>query len=140
MAATTAEATAEIPSEQQEEERHEDQEDTDDDDVDDGEPRDRAKPGKKPNKKPAKKPSPQELKLKKEFMLIDVNNSGFIDKADLVKATGGYLPESFFTNAIKLMDTNRDGKISFEEYKIVRGLASSLKEAAFGKKTGDGKK
>ena len=62
-------------------------------------------------------------------MLIDVNNSGFIDKADLVKATGGYIPESFFTNAIKLMDTNKDGKISFEEYKIVRGLASSLKEA-----------
>lgn len=73
--------------------------------------------------------------LKKEFDMIDLDKSGYIDKKDIQKMFGSWVPESMVTKAISLIDTNKDGKISFEEYKIIRKQIGAVKlPTGFGKK------
>ena len=66
----------------------------------DGEVRSRANPyGNKPNnnyKKPYKAPqlTAEQRKYQKEFMMIDIDNSGFVDKTDLKKIFRSVVPET----------------------------------------------
>jgi hypothetical protein len=72
------------------------------------------------------------------FMLlamIDIDNNKYIDKNDLKKMFGKFVPESMINKAIGLIDKNKDGKISFEEYKSIRTTIGAVKlPSSFGKK------
>ena len=73
--------------------------------------------------------------LKKEFQRFDVDKSGFIDKNDFKKLFGKFVPDFLVTKAIAMIDTNKDGKISFAEYKTVRKQIGTIKlPSNFGKK------
>lgn len=62
----------------------------------------------------------KEKKLKGEFDMIDKDKSGFIDKGDLKKMLGKWIPEAYVVKAISYVDKNKDGKLSFQEYKAIR--------------------
>jgi Ca2+-binding EF-hand superfamily protein len=63
---------------------------------------------------------PDNASLKKEFDFIDADKSGFVDPSDISKLLGGYVPMKYINQAIAAVDTNKDGKLSFEEYKKIR--------------------
>jgi len=117
------------------------EEEDDDDDDDDGPvSTDRAVPKKKkpnknnnkkkPNKKKKpkkKKPNKKEEQYKMEFNAIDLDSSGYIDVQDIAKCFGGFVPKSVVARAVKAVDKNKDGKISFAEYKTIRKVMGSIK-------------
>ena len=89
------------------------------------------------NKRPTKpKLSPLDKKIQKEFMLIDIDNSGYIDVNDLKKIFrfGIVINENMMSRVIKLMDTNKDGKISLTEYKNIRKILGNITLPHFGGK------
>lgn len=73
-----------------------------------------------------KKLSEEELlELKKEFDSIDIDNSGELDKMELVAfMTKNNLQPEFANLAIKLFDSDSNGQISFNEFvKFTKALA-----------------
>jgi Ca2+-binding EF-hand superfamily protein len=68
--------------------------------------------------------------MKKEFNMIDVDKSGFIDPGDISKLLGGFIPLQYIKQAIAAVDSNKDGKLSFEEYKKVRSKLPPIKMPA----------
>merc|ERR1719416_45877 len=58
--------------------------------------------------------------LRKEFDMLDVNKTGYIDKEDLNKLFMGKVSGTVLKMAIKYVDKDKDGKIGFEEYKKIR--------------------
>ena len=84
------------------------------------------KPYKKPYKKPARM-SAQDAQYKNEFNMFDLDSNGSIDIKDLSKCFMGYVPDSVLQKAIAVLDTNKDGKISFAEYKTVRKMMGNIK-------------
>ena len=65
---------------------------------------------------------------KLEFDKIDVNNSGSIDPIEIENLFMGMVPKSLIKKAVSFVDTNRDGKIDFEEYAAIREKLSALKK------------
>ena len=65
--------------------------------------------------------------LKKEFDKIDSDKTGFIEVSDISKNFGPFVPEAYITSALSMVDTNKDGKLSFEEYKKIRTTMGSVK-------------
>jgi hypothetical protein len=63
--------------------------------------------------------------MRKEFDNLDKDKSGFIDKGDIKKLCS-FVPDSLIVKAISFVDKNKDGKISFEEYKEVRNQITKL--------------
>ena len=113
-------------------------------DGNDGEVLSRANPygNNKPNnnyKKPNKAPqlTAEQRKYQKEFMMIDIDNSGFVDKTDLKKIFRSVVPETMLEKVIKFMDTNKDGKISLQEYTTIRKLLGNIPLPSFGKQDND---
>jgi Ca2+-binding EF-hand superfamily protein len=89
---------------------------------------DRAKPNNKPqNNANNNIGGTSDAALKKEFQRIDVDRSGFIDRNDFKKLFGKFVPDSLITKAISMIDTNKDGKISFTEYKTLRKQIGTIK-------------
>jgi len=64
--------------------------------------------------------SAEDAKLKKEFDIIDASKDGSIDRDDLKKRLGRFVPESFVNSVFSMVDKNSDGKIDFNEYKAIR--------------------
>ena len=67
------------------------------------------------------------MQWKAEFNMFDLDSNGNIEIHDLSKCCMGYVPESVLKKAIAALDTNRDGKISYNEYKTVRKMMGSIK-------------
>ena len=65
---------------------------------------------------------------KLEFDKIDTNGSGSIDPMEIEKLFLGMVPTSLIKKAVSFVDTNRDGKIDFNEYAAIREKLSSLKK------------
>jgi hypothetical protein len=63
--------------------------------------------------------------MRKEFDNLDKDKSGFIDKGDIKKLCS-FVPDSLIVKAISFVDKNKDGKLSFEEYKEVRAQVTKL--------------
>jgi len=104
-----------------------DMKNNDDDDKHNGEyATDRARPGKKPDKN-THRMNAQDQQYKQEFNMFDLDSSGSIDIKDLVKFFHSKVPEAVLRAAVKPFDSNRDGKISFNEYKTVRKLLGNVK-------------
>jgi len=107
-----------------------DNEEPEAEDLEDGEyAGDRAQPGKKPVKRPPKI-SAEEQQYKMEFNMFDLDDSGFVDKAELKKWSMGIVPEGLLDKFIATIDTDRNGKISFNEYKTFRKLMPKFKKPA----------
>jgi len=71
--------------------------------------------------------------MKKEFDTIDVDKSGFIDPTDIQKLLGAWVPLQYVKQAIAAVDTNKDGKLSFDEYKKIRSQLPPINIPAAGK-------
>ena len=67
------------------------------------------------------------MQWKAEFNMFDLDSNGNIEIHDLSKCFMGYVPESVLKKAIAVLDTNKDGKISYNEYKTVRKMLGSVK-------------
>ena len=111
-------------------------------DDDDGEVLSRANPYgnnnyKKPNQYRPPQLSAEQRKFQKEFMMIDIDNNGFVDKTDLKKIFRSVVPETMLDKVIKFIDTNKDGKISLQEYTTIRKLLGNIPMPTFGKKDDD---
>jgi len=64
--------------------------------------------------------SGNDASMKKEFDMLDVNKTGYIDKEDLQKIFMGKVSGTVLKMAIKYVDKDKDGKIGFDEYKKIR--------------------
>jgi len=62
----------------------------------------------------------QDAGLRKEFDMLDVNKTGYIDKSDLQTLFMGKVSGTMLKMAIKYVDKDKDGKIGFDEYKKIR--------------------
>lgn len=58
--------------------------------------------------------------LRKEFNGLDKDKNGYLDHRDITKLFWGLAPTSLCKQAIAYVDQNKDGKLSFEEYKAAR--------------------
>ena len=61
-----------------------------------------------------------EIQLRNLFDKCDVDNSGYLDREEVAKVCqelGTVLEERELLAALTLLDTNGDGKVSFEEFK-----------------------
>lgn len=62
---------------------------------------------------------PTEQELRNIFRKFDSDNSGFIEAKEIravLKSMGQNLAEADVNDAVKALDRNRDGKISFDEF------------------------
>jgi len=59
----------------------------------------------------------EEHRLADAFDLIDTDDSGFISKQNLRKILGKHYSQEYVAKLMSEVDTNRDGKISFREFK-----------------------
>jgi len=62
-----------------------------------------------------------------EFNKIDKNGSGFVEPLEIHKLFMGYIPDAMIKQVVKFMDTNKDGKIDFDEYTVIRKKLAALK-------------
>lgn len=60
-----------------------------------------------------------DVELQTSFKKIDKDNSGFIDRTDLKKMLHGAVPESKIDMILGYADKDKDGKLSFDEYKKI---------------------
>ncbi|CAB9531283.1 Plastin-1 [Seminavis robusta] len=65
--------------------------------------------------------------LRAEFDKIDVDRSGTIDEKELSRVFLGWAPRSLIRKAMAMADTNRDGKIDFDEYCAIRKQLGGVK-------------
>ena len=69
--------------------------------------------------------SEEEEELRKAFDLFDADNSGYIDEDELKKIMVQLLGPNLSDDELKAMmeqaDTDHDGQISFEEFKVMMG-------------------
>merc|ERR1712157_251887 len=70
--------------------------------------------------------SSEDAALRKEFDTLDKNKTGYIDLDDLTKLSLGKIKESVLKKAIKFLDKDGDGKISFDEYKYIRNKIGDI--------------
>ena len=61
----------------------------------------------------------KDAQYKTMFQSFDKDNSGFIDKKDLMEITKGMLPEKNIDMIMGFVDKSGDGKIDFKEFKSV---------------------
>lgn len=78
-----------------------------------------------------------EASFKKEFDKIDKDNNGYISEQELGKLFFNKIPPNLLKQAIGFIDKNKDGKISFDEYKAIRSQLGEIKIPGF---LGGGKK
>jgi hypothetical protein len=69
--------------------------------------------------------------MRVEFNMIDVDKSGFIDSADFKKVFGSLISKALIDKAIAMVDKNKDKKISFDEYKVMRAQFGPVKIPKF---------
>lgn len=63
--------------------------------------------------------SMEEERIREAFQIFDRSNSGYITKADLRKILGKDADPCYVEGLINEVDANKDGKISFSEFKAV---------------------
>mmetsp|Transcript_6875 Transcript_6875/g.14432 ORF Transcript_6875/g.14432 Transcript_6875/m.14432 type:complete len:234 (+) Transcript_6875:48-749(+) len=61
----------------------------------------------------------KDAKYRRDFDRIDRDHSGYIDGHDLNKLLKGAIPDSQISKILKLADKDKDGRVSFEEYKKI---------------------
>lgn len=61
----------------------------------------------------------KDAKYRRDFDRIDRDHSGYIDGQDLNKLLKGAIPDSQISKILKLADKDKDGRVSFEEYKKI---------------------
>merc|ERR1712086_1101298 len=61
-------------------------------------------------------PSPYES----EFKRLDADSSGHLEKSELKKLFGKWVPTSILDAAMKAADADKDGKLSMQEYVAIR--------------------
>jgi hypothetical protein len=71
---------------------------------------------------------------RKEFKTLDTDGNGFVTKQEIQKKLGKMVPAKLITMAISMVDTNKDGKVSFEEYKKIRTQIATAIPGLSGKK------
>lgn len=71
---------------------------------------------------------------RKEFKTLDTDGNGFVTKQEIQKKLGKMVPVKLITMAISMVDTNKDGKVSFEEYKKIRTQIATAIPGLSGKK------
>jgi hypothetical protein len=76
--------------------------------------------GTNTNQQTAESAAAEEAAWKKEFDGFDKDKSGFIDQKDLQKMLPKFVSASMIAKAISYIDKNKDGKVSFDEYKLIR--------------------
>ena len=64
--------------------------------------------------------------FKLEFETLDNNKSGFIEPKEVSRLFMGYLPEKLVKKVLDYVDTNKDGKIDFQEYTKIREQLAKL--------------
>jgi len=67
-------------------------------------------------------------KYKTMFDSFDKDDSGFIDKKDIVEITKGMLPESSINMIMNFVDKSGDGKIDLKEFKTVMKKVEQAKK------------
>ena len=77
--------------------------------------------------------SNKDAEYKAMFEQFDADNSGAIDKQDLVEITKGMIPESSLEMIFKYVDKSGDGKIDFNEFKSVMKKVEMAKKMIGGK-------
>merc|ERR1712084_147071 len=78
--------------------------------------------------------------LRKEFNSLDKDKNGYLDHRDIKKLFWGLVPRSLCEQAIAYVDQNKDGKLSFEEYKAARAQIVHLVSNANNQPNKPGKK
>lgn len=61
----------------------------------------------------------KDAEARAEFNKIDKDNSGFIDRADVKKMLHGVVPDAQVEKILGYADKDKDGKVSFDEYKSI---------------------
>ena len=56
----------------------------------------------------------------KEFKRLDADNSGRLEKEEVEKIFGKWIPQSIIDAAMKAVDADKDGKVSMQEYIAIR--------------------
>ena len=56
------------------------------------------------------------MSLRKKFQQYDIDHSGFITKENLKTVAQGKVTDKEIEQVIAKIDTNKDGKVSFEEF------------------------
>lgn len=72
-----------------------------------------------------------ESDLRVEFDRLDADNNGYIEKSDLQKGLGMFVPGAALSQICNFVDRNNDGKIDFDEYKTVRAQLGNRRLPGF---------
>ena len=64
--------------------------------------------------------------FKLEFAKLDADGSGFVEPDEVSKLFLGFLPKPLLERVISFVDTNKDGKIDFDEYTKIRQQLAAM--------------
>lgn len=64
--------------------------------------------------------------FKLEFAKLDADGSGFVEHDEVSKLFLGFLPKPLLEKVISFVDTNKDGKIDFDEYTKIRQQLAAM--------------
>jgi len=71
--------------------------------------------------------------LRKAFLFFDKDSSGYIERAELADALAdeaGHTDEAALDNVMQEVDTNKDGRISFEEFVAMMKAGTDWRKAS----------